>query len=90
MKRVKHIGIAIAVIVFIFVIFSQTVYASTDIGTFDWNTCSYYIDAGTGSIIIQVLIGAAVAGVAMIGVYRMRVKKFPHQFIQEAETGQRE
>ena len=76
MNRVKHVGITIAIIVFIFLILSQTVYASTDIGTLDWDTCSYYIDAGTGSIIIQVLIGGVVGGLALIGVYRMRVKNF--------------
>ena len=76
MNRVKHLGITIAVIVFLFLIFSQTVYASIDIGTFDWNSYAYYIDAGTGSIVIQVLIGAFVGGIALIGVYRMRVKNF--------------
>jgi len=76
MNRVKHIGITIAAIIFLFLIFSQTVYASIDIGTFDWNSYAYYIDAGTGSIIIQVLIGSFVGGLALIGVYRTRVKNF--------------
>jgi len=57
-------------------IFSQTVYASIDVGTFDGAAYAYYIDPGTGSIIIQVLIGSVVGGLAMIGVYRVRVKNF--------------
>jgi hypothetical protein len=92
MKRIKHIGITIAVIVFIFLIFSQTVYASIDIGTFDWNSYAYYIDAGTGSLIIQVLIGGAVGGLALIGVYRMRVKNFLNNLFkkrrQDSESGE--
>jgi len=65
-----------AVIIALFLIFSQTVYASIDVGTFDQAAYAYYIDPGTGSIIIQVLIGSFVAGLAIIGVYRMRVKNF--------------
>jgi len=76
MKRVKHLGITLAVVISLFLIFSQTVYASIDIGTFDWNSYAYYIDAGTGSIIIQVLIGSFVGGIALIGIYRTRVKDF--------------
>ena len=76
MDRVKHLGITLAVIISLFLIFSQTVYASTDVGTFDQAAYAYYIDPGTGSIIIQLLIGAFVGGLALIGVYRMRVKNF--------------
>ena len=76
MDRVKHLGVTLAVIISLFLIFSQTVYASVDVGTFDQAAYAYYIDPGTGSIIIQVLIGSFVAGLAMIGVYRVRVKNF--------------
>jgi len=76
MNRVKHIGIILAIAVSLFLILSQTAYASIDVGTFDQPAYAYYIDPGTGSIIIQVLIGALVAGAAMMGVYRMRVKTF--------------
>jgi len=76
MNRVKHLGITLAAIISLFLIFSQTVYASIDVGTFDQAAYAYYIDPGTGSIIIQVLIGALVGGLAIIGVYRMRVKNF--------------
>jgi len=76
MNRIKHVGITIAVIIFLFLIFSQTVYASIGVGILDQGTYPYYIDAGTGSIIIQVLIGAVIGGAAMIGVYRMRVRNF--------------
>jgi hypothetical protein len=76
MTRLKHLGITLAVIILFFLIFSQTVYASIDVGTFDQAAYVYYIDPGTGSIIIQVLIGAVVGGLAIIGVYRVRVRNF--------------
>jgi hypothetical protein len=76
MNRVKRLGITLVVIILLFLIFSQTAYASIDVGTFDQAACAYYIDPGTGSIIIQVLIGALVGGVALIGVYRIRVRNF--------------
>ena len=76
MNRVKHLGIILVLNVSLFLIFSQTVYASIDIGTFDRAAYAYYIDPGTGSIIIQILIGSVVGGLAMIGVYRIRVKNF--------------
>ena len=76
MSRVKHLGITLAVIILLFLVFSQTVYASIDVGTFDQVAYAYYIDPGTGSIIIQVLIGAVVGGLAIIGVYRVRVRNF--------------
>ena len=76
MNRVKRLGITLVVIILLFLIFSQTVYASIDVGTFDQAAYAYYIDPGTGSIVIQVLIGALVGGVALIGVYRIRVKNF--------------
>jgi hypothetical protein len=75
-NRVKHLGITLAVVISLFLIFSQTVYASIDVGTSNQAAYSYYIDAGTGSIIIQLLIGSFVGVLAIIGVYRMRVKNF--------------
>jgi hypothetical protein len=76
MNRVKHIGITLALSVSLFLIFSQTVYASIDAGTFDQAAYAYYIGPGTLTIISQVLIGLAIGGVAMIGIYRTRVKDF--------------
>jgi uncharacterized membrane-anchored protein YitT (DUF2179 family) len=76
MKQVKHLGITVAVIISLFLIFSQTVYAAIDVDILEQAAYPYYIDPGTGSIIIQVLIGAVVAGAGLIGVYRMRVKNF--------------
>lgn len=76
MNRLKHIGIILALSVSLFLIFSQTVYASVGPGIFGQPAYAYYIDPGTGSIIIQVLIGAVVGGMALIGAYRVRVKKF--------------
>jgi len=83
MNRVKHPGITLAVIISLFLIFSQTAYASIDVGTFDQAAYAYYIDPGTGSIVIQLLIGAVVGGLALIGVYRMRVKNFLHNLFKK-------
>jgi len=83
MNRVKHIGIILAIAVSLFLIFSQTVYAARDVGTFDRAAYAYYIDPGTGSLIIQVLIGALIGGVTIIGVYRMRVKNFLHNLFRK-------
>jgi len=76
MNRGKYLGITLVVLISLSLILSQTVYASIYVDTFDQAANAYYIDPGTGSIIIQVLIGALVGGVALIGVYRMRVKNF--------------
>jgi len=84
MNRVKNLGITLAVIISLFfIIFSQTVYASIDVGIFDQAAYAYYIDPGTGSIAIQLLIGAVVGGLALIGVYRMRVKNFLHNLFKK-------
>ncbi|MGA8849150.1 MAG: hypothetical protein WB564_04905 [Dehalococcoidia bacterium] len=76
MNRVKHLGITLTVVISLFLIFSQTVCASIVVGTSHQAACAYYIDAGTGSIIIQFLIGSFVGLLAIAGVYRMRVKNF--------------
>ena len=76
MNWLKRPGITLAVTIALSLIFSQTTYASVNLGTLDQAAHASYIDPGTGSIILQVLIGALLAGVAMIGVYRMRVKTF--------------
>jgi hypothetical protein len=76
MNRLKHLGVTLSVVISLFLILSQTAYASIDVGIFNHAAYAYYIDPGTGSIIIQVLIGAVVGGMALIGVYRTRVKNF--------------
>ena len=57
MNRLKYLGITLAVVISLFLIFSQTVYASIDVGTFDQAAYAYYIDPGTGSIITQPTFG---------------------------------
>jgi uncharacterized membrane protein len=76
MARIKQLGITLVVVISLFLIFSQTVYASIDAGTSGQAAHAYYIDAGTGSIIIQILIGSFVGVLAMIGVYRTKIKNF--------------
>ena len=76
MNRVKHLGITLAVVISLFLIFSQTVYASIDVGTSDQAAYAYYIGPGTVTIISQVLIGLLIGGAALAGIYRTRVKYF--------------
>ena len=76
MNRVKHLGITLAVVISLFLIFSQTLYASIDAGTFDQAAYAYYIGPGTLTIISQVFVGLLIGGAAIIGIYRIRVKTF--------------
>jgi hypothetical protein len=77
MNRVKHIGIITGVIVLLFLIFSQTAYASVDTGTHIPPTYSFYIGVGTIRMLLQVLAGVGVGALVLVfGVYRIRVKMF--------------
>lgn len=75
-NRFRHLIITLAVVISLFLIFSQTVYASIDAGALVQTSRAYYLGVGTLSLIIQVLIGSFVAVLAIIGVYRTRVKNF--------------
>ena len=75
-NRIKHLGISLTIVILLFLVFSQTVNASISVVASDQATYSYYIDAGTGSIIIQFLIGSFVGALALAGVYRVKVKDF--------------
>jgi ABC-type long-subunit fatty acid transport system fused permease/ATPase subunit len=86
MNRAKYLGIALAMVFSLFLIFSQTVYASIDIGASGQAACAYYIDAGTGSIIVQVLVGSFVGLVAIAGVYRVRVKNFLRNLFKKRKS----
>ncbi|MGA2670095.1 MAG: hypothetical protein ABSF21_01560 [Dehalococcoidia bacterium] len=88
MNRVKHLGIILAVVISLFLIFSQTAYASIDVGISSQAAHAYYIDAGTGSIIIQFLIGSFVGVLALIGVYRTRVKNFFRNIFKKQKGGE--
>ena len=91
MHRGTLLGVALAATVSLFLVFTQTAYASVDAGSCQEAARAYYIDPGTGSIVIQVVIGALVAGAAMIGVYRARVNMFLRSLFarrkQEKEGG---
>jgi hypothetical protein len=76
MNRLKHLGIILAVVISLFLIFSQTVYASINAGTFDQAAYAYYIGPGTLTIITQVVVGLVIGGAAMVGIYRTKVKNF--------------
>ena len=76
MNRLKHSIFILAIIVSLFLIFSQTVYATIDTDTLDQAARAYYIGPGTLTLISQVLIGLLVGGAAILGIYRVRVKNF--------------
>jgi len=76
MHRIKHPGIILLVIISLSLVFPQTAYASTDVGALAQATYAYYIGPGLGTLIAQVLIGLAIGGAAMVGIYRTRVKTF--------------
>jgi hypothetical protein len=88
MNQVKRLGIALAVVISLFLIFSQTVYASIAAGPSGQAARAYYIDAGTGSLIIQFLIGSFVGLLALAGVYRMRVKSFLRNLFKKQKRGE--
>ena len=76
MNPTKRLGIAVVAGISLCLALSQVAYASTAIGTSAQAHYAYYIDVGTGSILIQVLIGGFVGLAAIAGVYRTRVKMF--------------
>jgi hypothetical protein len=76
MNRVRHLGIIVAVVISLFLIFSQAVYASIDAGAPVQTARAYYLGVGTFNLIIQVLIGSFVAVLAVVGLYWARVRNF--------------
>lgn len=76
MNRVRHLGIILAVVISLFLIFSQTVYASIDAGASIQTARAYYLGVGSLNLIIQVLVGSSVAVLALIGVYFGRIRNF--------------
>lgn len=68
--------LAAVVVVCLMAVTSQTAFAATTGGTPAGSAGAFYIDPGTGSIMIQALIGVLVGGLAMMGIYRVRVKMF--------------
>jgi len=76
MRYWRHLAVTFAGISALFLMFPEMAYADIDVGTLMRGAYPYYIDPGTGSIIIQVLVGAFIAGLGMVGVYRTRVKDF--------------
>lgn len=82
MSRIRSLGITLLITILSLLVLSQTAYGSSDAGILDQAAHGYYIDPGTGSIIIQVAIGALVAGLGMIGVYRARVAQFFRNLIR--------
>jgi len=87
MNRVKHLGITLALIVSLFLVFSQTAYASTDAGALAQTARAYYLGAGTLSMVIQVLVGGFVGVVAIAGVYRTRVRNFLGNLFKKRKAG---
>ncbi len=76
MNHSRLLPVTLAVISSLFLVFPQAAYAAVDVGTFQRAVYPHYIDPGTGSLIIQMVIGAVAAGLAMMGIYRAKVKNF--------------
>jgi len=77
MNRVKRMGIITGVVGLLFLIFSQTAYASIEAGTRVQATQSYYLGVGTIRMLFQVLAGVGIGIlVTIFSVYRTRVKFF--------------
>jgi len=77
MNRLKHLGITLAVIISLLLIFSQTVYASIEAGTLVHEAHPYYLGVGTIRMLVQILVGMGIGAMAIVfGVYRIRVKIF--------------
>jgi len=70
---VNFVILVTALIVFSF--FPVAAYASCST-LINSTSCMFYIDPGTGSMIIQVIIGALIGGATAIGIYWNRVKTF--------------
>lgn len=62
MKHWKKLVMVVGVVAVLSLLFPRTTYA--------------YIDPGTGSLIVQVLVGALVSGLAAVGIFWQRVKGF--------------
>ena len=55
----------------------KTRLAAVTAGTlFVWNEAFAYIDPGTGSLILQWLVGMVLAGFAVLNIYWQRIKNF--------------
>ena len=77
MNRLKHLGVTLAVVISLFLIFSQTAYASIEAGTLVQTTHSYYLGVGTIRMLVQILAGVGIGMLAIVfSVYRIRVKIF--------------
>jgi hypothetical protein len=97
MNRLRHLVITLFVIASLFLIFRQSAYAFIDTGTLAQVTRTYYIGPGLGNLIAQILIGFAIGGAAMAGIYRVRVRNFLNHWAkrvtrrrhsEESELGQ--
>ena len=75
MNHIKHLVITLAVVISFFLIFSQTAYASIDVGTLVQATYSYYLGVGQMRMLVQVLAGVGIGLLAIVySVYRIRIK----------------
>ena len=88
MDRLKHLGMVLVLIISLFLIFSQVAYASIDAGTSNQATYTYYIGPGLGNLIAQILIGLAIGGAAMAGIYRVRVINFLTNLLTRRRHGE--
>ncbi len=75
MNRLTRKDIIVAAIITsaLVLVFPEVAQASIDVEGLPLTDHRHYLDPGTGSLIIQMIVGSLLAGLAMIGVYRRRV-----------------
>ena len=73
MKYVKRLAKVVLLVCFLYLLFPRTVYA--------------YIDPGTGSLMIQVLIGALLGGLVTIKIYWGKIKLLFRKWFSKRKSG---
>ena len=76
MSLSRRLFITISCAVLALLILPQTAYGSINPSANSIPLQTDYIDPGTGSIMIQVLIGSVAGGLALVGVYWKKVRAF--------------
>ena len=78
---------AIFLFVYLLLLVPQDVHASVSLLPLTFQDVHGYIDAGTGSLIIQFLIAGAVGGLFLIKVFWTKVKAFFSNLFSKARKG---
>ena len=87
MNRFKCCTATLGVIISVFLVFPQATHASSDAGGFGLIAVGRYVDPGTGSLVIQLAIGAVAGGLVAIKVFWGRIRNwFKNRFSGTSES----